>query len=340
MRDRDLEFDFFCRYKIGYICRSFEDAEADVESSTRTVESAEENIRTERNTKQSDKEIIETSLLAPVDHCNREEHVKVEAGRAGRHAGGHDGEKKDGEGEATVEMNFVDEHSSISQSSESTIVRKFLKTDKGGLKEDTMHHNEDTMQEDHNEETMQGDHLLKIFNWQVAGAICATVLGASGEEGSKQRRDQLEVLITRRLKEESRNLSSALELKLTPRILGIMRQQLDEWTYVDPKEPNPESKAKVEWPLVDQKSLIKENEETERGVDCNSSLSMKKSKVVKKTNTKKMRQKGPTKVEAIKEEGELDTSSDAEGIASFVESCQNLLGSRRKDKNAFSQGLS
>ena len=70
MRERDLEFDFFCRYKIGYICRSFEDAETDVESSTRTVESAEENIRTERNTKQSDKEIIETSLLAPVDHCN------------------------------------------------------------------------------------------------------------------------------------------------------------------------------------------------------------------------------------------------------------------------------
>ena len=248
MRERDLEFDFFCRYKIGYICRSFEDAETDVESSTRTVESAEQNIRTERNTKQSDKEIIETSLLAPVDHCNREEHVKVEAGRAGRHAG------EDGEGEATVEMNLVDEHSSISQSSESTIVRKFLKTDKGGLAEDTMHHNEDTM---------QGDHLLKIFNWQVAGAICATVLGASGEEGSKQRRDQLEVLITRRLKEESRNLSSALELKLTPRILGIMRQQLDEWTYVDPKEPNPESKAKVERSLVDQKALIKENEETE-----------------------------------------------------------------------------
>ena len=272
--------------------------------------------------------------MAPVDHCNREEHVKDEAGRAGGHAG------EDGEGEATVEMNFVDEHSSISQSSESTIVRKFLKTDKGGLAEDTMHHNEDTMQEDHNEETMQGDHLLKIFNWQVAGAICATVLGASGEEGSKQRRDQLEVLITRRLKEESRNLSSALELKLTPRLLGIIRQQLDEWTDVDPKEPNPESKAKVEWSLVDQKALIKENEETERGVDCNSSLSMKKSKVVKKTNTKKMRQKGPTKVEAIKEEGELDTSSDAEGIASFVESCQNLLGSRRKDKNAFSQGLS
>ena len=328
MRCRDLEFDFFCRYKIGYICRSFEDAEADVESSTRTVESAEENIRTERNTKQSVKEIIETSLLAPVDHCNREEHVKVEAGRAG----------EDGEGETTEEMNFVDEHSSISQSSESTIVRKFLKTDKGGLAEDTMHHNEDTMQEDHNEETMQGDHLLKIFNWQVAGAICATVLGASGEEGSKQRRDQLEVLITRRLKDESRNLSSALELKLTPRILGIMRHQLDEWTDVELKEPNAESKAKVEWSLVDQKELIKENEETER--DCNSSLSMKKSKVVKKTNTKKMRQKGPTKVEATKEEGELDTSSDAEGIASFVESCQNLLGSRRKDKNAFSQGLS
>ena len=104
MRDRDLEFDFFCRYKIGYICRSFEDAEADVESSTRTVESAEENIRTERNTKQSVKEIIETSLLAPVDHCNREEHVKVEAGRAGGHAG------EDGEGETTVEMNSVDEH--------------------------------------------------------------------------------------------------------------------------------------------------------------------------------------------------------------------------------------
>ena len=331
-----MNFTFFCRYKIGYICRSFEDAEADVESSTRTVESAEENIRTERNTKQSDKEIIETSLLAPLDHCNREEHVEVDAGRAG----GHDGEQKDGEGEAPVEINLVDEHSSISQSSESAIVRKFLKTDKGGLEEDTMHQNEDTMQEDHNEETMQGDHLLKIFNWQVAGAICATVLGASGEEGSKQRRDQLEVLITRRLKEESRNLSSALELKLRPRILGIMRQQLDEWTYVDPKEPNPESKAKVERSLVDQKALIKENEETERGVDCNSSLSMKKSKVVKKTNTKKMRQKGPTKVEAIKEEGELDTSSDAEGIASFVESCQNLLTSRRKDKNAFSQGLS
>ena len=335
MRGRDLEFDFFCRYKIGYICRSFEDAEADVESSTRTVESAEENICTERNTKQSDKEIIETSLLAPVDHCNREEHVKVEAG--------HAGEKRGGEGEATVEMNLVDEHPSISQSSESTIVRKFLKTDKGGLKEDTMHHNEDTMQEDHNEETMQGDHLLKIFNWQVAGAICATVLGASGEEGSKQRRDQLEVLITRRLKEESRNLSSALELKLTPRILGIMRQQLDEWTDVELKEPNAESKAKVERSLVDQKALIKENEKTERGVpgvDCNLSLSMKKSKVVKKTNANKMRQKGPTKVEATKEEGELDTSSDAEGIASFVESCQNLLGSRRKDKNALSQGLS
>ena len=67
---------------------------------------------------------------------------------------------------------------------------------------------------------------------------------------------------------------------------------------------------------------------------------MRRRNVVKKINTKKMRQKGPTKVEAIKEEGELDTSSDAEGIASFVESCQNLLTSRRKDKNAFSQGLS
>ena len=92
-------------------------------------------------------------------------------------------------------------------------------------------------------DTMQADHLLKVFNWyafnlsiigwsqlglilpsrQVAGAICATVLGASLQGARiRQRRDevgfhgrvamilieltQLELSIKRRLEEESRNL--------------------------------------------------------------------------------------------------------------------------------------
>merc|ERR1712192_24252 len=119
------------------------------------------------------------------------------------------------------------EFSDISESNSSrqpTIVNQLMKDDEAGCSK---------------EDTMQADHLLEVFNWQVAGAICATVLGSSIEQATRER-DELELLITRRLEEESKSfcLPSTKELKLTPKIMWIMRQLVAEWAESDQKEQN------------------------------------------------------------------------------------------------------
>ena len=60
---RNLVFTIFCRYKIGYICRSFEDLEA-VESSSR----AGEDISTEEDVKHLDTSNTIPKALEDVSH--------------------------------------------------------------------------------------------------------------------------------------------------------------------------------------------------------------------------------------------------------------------------------
>jgi len=353
------------RYKIGYICRSFEDLEG-VESSSTSGDT----IGIKEDMRHLDTADSNTSKAIPMvlgdvcgqEHANVETHVNgighvmaesaclkksissleamevkndpSELPMVVKNNSSDDAMvvKNNSSDEAMVVKNNPSEASEHNSSAQPTIVGQLWKTDK-------VEHSPP--------DTMQADHLLKVFNWQVAGAICAIVLEAN-IQGARicQRREELVLLIARRLEEESRNLELpiAQELQLTPKIIQLMRQQLGEWAEEDQKE-----KAMVECETVVRKQkleeVLKETDEAVQGEskmesECGVAniLQERVSKAGKEAKKKKKRcHRREIEVEA-KEEGELDSSVE-KGTSLVLSSCQEK-SRRLSTKRIFTLGLS
>jgi len=304
------------RYKIGYICRSSQDLEA-VESSSTTGG----NIGIEENMKP-----VVLGDVCDQEHDNSKGPVTPESACLNKGISGLEtmADKKD-------PSDVTERNSSTQPTIVSQLLNKLDKVERGP------------------QDTMQADHLLKVFNWQVAGAICATVLGAS-LQGARicRRRDELELSIKRRLEEESRNLdlASAQELQLTPKLIWVMRQQLGEWAEVDERE-----QAMVEREAVVREQKLDEGVEKETFEAVHQDGSTEKtsdrvSKAGKEANSLKKKRCHGRKMEAkVKEEGELSTeegeldSSDEEVTRLVQSSCQGK-SKRVFTKRVFTLGLS